>query len=105
MNFSVGQNSWEMNHSELFDFLASMTEDERSLVHTASTLERILIRLILFVCGLWGSFTKLFLLYNLAKEKHSERPINILIIIDQSVDFMTNMMIIFNTIAKVSRIN
>ena len=92
----------EMNNSELFAFLPFMIEDERSPIFTAPMHVRIILRLIYFVFGFWGIFAKLFLMYNLTKEKFAERPINILIVIDQSVDFISNMVITFDTFSKVS---
>ena len=90
-----------MNSSELFDFLPSMTEDERSVIITAEVPERIFFVAFCFVCGAWGTFMKLFLYHNLTKIKISERPINILIIIDQTIDLIGNLVVIINTMVKV----
>ena len=91
-----------MNNSELFEFLPAMINDERSLVYTLQSPERIFLLVISFVCGIWGTFMKLFLFYSLTKEKITERPINILIIIDQTIDFLGNLVININTTVKVS---
>ena len=91
-----------MNNTELFDFMPSMTEDERSLAFTIKLPERIFFLVIYCVCGAWGTFMKLFLYYKLMNEKISERPINILVIIDQTIDFIGNLVININSIVKVS---
>ena len=90
-----------MNNSELFEFLPSMVQDERSLTYTMPSPDRHYLEVIYATCGLWGGFMKLFLFYNILKEKISERPINILILIDQAVDFVGSTFLITNTIVKV----
>ena len=91
-----------MNNSELFNFAPYMVEDERSVLHTVPQYERTSFVVIHAVCGVWGTLMKLFLFFHLKKEKISERPINVLIIIDQTVDFIGNLVITINTVVKVS---
>ena len=71
------------NNSELFDFLPLMTEDERSLIFSLTSTERIVMTMSFILAVVWGSIMKFFLYYNLAQEKLSERPINLLILVDQ----------------------
>ena len=93
-----------MNNSELFEFLPLMIEDERAIYYTGLMPERIIFTTLYVVCGIWGILMKLFLFYNLMQQKISERPINILIIFDQTVDLIGNVFININTTLSVSLI-
>ena len=90
-----------MNNSELFEFLPFMVEDERDF-SDMPLVRRVFLLVFYFTCGIWGSVMKLFLFYNLKQEKISERPINILIFIDQFVEYIGNMLMITNTTVKVT---
>ena len=90
-----------MNNSELFEFLPLMVDDERAYIYTISLILRILLSVVCTSSGLWVTAMKFFLFYNLMQEKISDRPINILIFIDQAVDYIVNIVIIINTSIKV----
>ena len=90
-----------MNNSELFDFLPFMIDDERAFIYTMPLSIRVSYLMTYIICGIWGSGMKFFLFFNLMQEKISERPINILIIIDQSIEYFGNIVVIVNTIIKV----
>ena len=79
-----------------------MIEDERAIYYTGLMPERIIFTTLYIVCEIWGILMKLFLFYNLMQQKISERPINILIIFDQTVDFIGNVFININTTLSVS---
>ena len=93
-----------MNNSELFYFLPSMIDDERSLAYSSPWYVTIYHSIVQLLSGICGTFMKLFLVYNMTKEKISERPINILIIIDQTVDFVGNSVLIISALIHVSKI-
>ena len=91
-----------MNNSELFDFLNHMTEDGRSLTFKMSFWERVVIGGALLVAGIWGTLMKLFFYYNIWQEKLSQRPINILVLMDQIIDHITKVTVIVNAVIMVS---
>ena len=90
------------NNSELFEFLPLMVEDERTIYFRGEMPERIFFTTLYMVCGVWGALMKIFLLYNLMQQKISERPINILIMFDQTIDFIGNVVINISTTINVS---
>ena len=90
------------NNSELFDFLPLMTEDERSLIFSLTSTERIVMTMSFILAVVWGSIMKFFLYYNITKEKISERPINILILLDQVIEHITNLYLATVSTLKVS---
>ena len=90
-----------MNSSELFDFLPFIVDDERAFIYTMPLILRVTVVLFLVIGGIWGSAMKFVLFYFLMQEKLSERPINILIFIDQFVDYIGNIVIIIKGTIKV----
>ena len=83
--------------------MPSMVEDERA-VHNIPLNRRIALLVLYSISGIWGSAMKFFLFYYLKREKISERPINALIFIDQFVDYIGNIVVIINTIIKVTHL-
>ena len=90
-----------LNNSDLFDFLPQMTEDERSVIFILTVTERILVIVGFALTAIWGSVMKFFLYYNVLKEKITERPINILILLDQVIEHVTNLYLVAVSAAKV----
>ena len=90
------------NRSELFEFLVNITEDQRSLAYKMPPSQRILIVVIVIATIVWGSMMKCFLYKNFMKEKLSERPINVLIFLDQVVEHFTKLALALYAVIKVS---
>ncbi len=88
---------------ELYEFVSHMTEDERTLLLQIPTYEKVIMSLVSVLTLIWGTFMKCFIYYNISKEKVSERPINILIAIDQVIHHVLNSVFIAGTIVKVKR--
>ena len=90
-----------VNNSDLFDFLPQMTEDERSVIFILTETERSLVIVGFALTAIWGSVMKFFLYYNVLKEKITERPINILILLDQVIEHVANLYLVAVSAAKV----
>ena len=90
-----------MNNSELYEFVAHMTEDQRSLAMTMPFTERLIFVVPLILSVVWGTLMKLFIYYSLWQENLSKRPINILILMDQVIDHITKTFIVGNAIVMV----
>ena len=90
-----------LNNSDLFEFLPQMNEDERSVIFILTETERSLVIVGFALTAIWGSFMKFFLYYNVLKEKITERPINILILLDQVIEHVTNLYLVAVSAAKV----
>ena len=90
-----------MNKTELFNFLPQMTEDERSVIFLLTSAERIFFITCLVLAAIWGSAMKAFLYYNIMKEKISDRPINILILLDQIIEHVANLYLTTVSVLKV----
>ena len=90
-----------VNNSDLFDFLPQMTEDERSVIFILTLTERSLVLVGFALTATWGSVMKFFLYYNVLKEKITERPINILILLDQVIEHVANLYLVAVSAAKV----
>ncbi len=88
--------------SELYGFLPYMTEDERTLLFQIPTFQKATMITTISLSILWGSVIKLFLYHQISQEKWSERPINILTLIDQVIHQFFNTVIGIGMIAKVS---
>ena len=88
--------------SELHEFVSHMTEDERTLLLQVPTYQKVIIMTVSIATLVWGTFMKCFIYYNVSKEKMSERPINILIIIDQVIHHVLNTIFIMGSIVKVN---
>lgn len=91
-----------MNTSELFDFIPRMTDNEKSFIFNLSLVEKIIFSSLFIWSIVWGTLMKLFLYYNLKQEKMSERPINVLILVDQLIEHATNFILIVNSTIKVT---
>ena len=91
-----------MINSELYEFLAMMTQDERALSIAMSISQRVVFVTASVISALWGTFVKFFIYFNISREKFSERPINMLILYDQVVDHFMKMLLFFYAIAKVN---
>ena len=68
--------------SELYDFLKSMTEDDRTFLLQIPVYQKALLGMVIIFSIVLGSFMKIFIYVNMADENWSERPINVLIVID-----------------------
>ena len=90
-----------VNNSDLFDFLPQMNEDERSVIFILTVTERSWVLAGFALTAIWGSVMKFFLYYNVLKEKITERPINILILLDQVIEHVTNLYLVAVSAAKV----
>lgn len=90
-----------LNNSELFEFLPLMTDDQRSSLYVLTSTERGLMITSFTAAVIWGSAMKFFLYYNIMKEKISERPINVLILLDQVIEHFTNVSVASGAIMKV----
>ena len=90
-----------LNNSDLFEFLPQMNEDERSVIFILTETERSLVIVGFALTAIWGSVMKFFLYYNVLKEKITERPINILILLDQVIEHVTNLYLVAVSAAKV----
>ena len=90
-----------VNNSDLFDFLPQMNEDERSVIFILTLTERSLVLVGFALTAIRGSVMKFFLYYNVLKEKITERPINILILLDQVLEHVTNLYLVAVSAAKV----
>ena len=88
--------------SELYGFLPHMTEDERTLLFQIPTFQKAMMITTISLSILWGSVMKLFLYHQISQEKWSERPINILTLIDQVIHQFFNTVIGIGMISKVS---
>ena len=91
----------DLNRNELFDFLPHMLDDERTLLFQMPFYQKILMSIIISVSMLWGILVKCFIFYCISKEKWMERPINVLIILDQIIHLSFNVLIGIGMIVKV----
>ena len=71
------------NIVDLFGFIPYMDEYERTFMLRLPTRERIVLTLVLSLSLIWGTLMKVFVYFNVMNEKFSERPFNVLIIVDQ----------------------
>lgn len=71
------------NIVDLFGFIPYMDENERTFMLRLPTRERIVLTLVLSLSLIWGTLMKVFVYFNVMNEKFSERPFNVLIIVDQ----------------------
>lgn len=90
-----------LNNSELFDFLPFMVNDERSFSITMQLSERITFGALLCISFTWGSFIKFFIYHEIFRQKFSERPINVLILVDQIADHIIKTGFLFYLFPKV----
>ena len=90
--------------SELFNFLPRMVENERSVIYHMTPAEKAALAAPLIWAVIWGSLMKFFLYFNLMQEKLSERPINVLILLDQVIDHLTSCATATYIVLKVSTI-
>ena len=90
-----------LNSSELFEFLPHMTHDEKTLTLAMPLGQKIFFVTVFFCSAVWGSLMKFFIYYNVMREKFTERPINILILIDQVIEHITKTMTCFYVLIKV----
>ena len=88
--------------SELFNFINEMTEDDRTLLLKTSPLSKQVVGVVLMLTFLWGSLMKAFIYFNISSQKISERPINVLIIIEQVLHHSLNCVVIVGSGIKVS---
>ena len=88
--------------SDLFDFLPHMLDDERTLLFQMPLHQKILMGVTITVSMLWGGLIKCFIFYCISREKWMERPINVLIILDQIIHLVFNLIIAVGMIVKVS---
>ena len=90
-----------LNRNELFDFLPHMLDDERTLLFQMPFYQKILMSLTISVSMLWGILVKCFIFYCISREKWMERPITILIILDQIIHLFFNLLIAIGMVVKV----
>jgi len=69
--------------TELFGFIEFMVEDERTLLIQMPFYHKVLMFSVITLSILWANLMKIFIYFNLMEEKLTERPINVLILIDQ----------------------
>jgi hypothetical protein len=91
-----------MNMSEIHNFLLHMSEDERTLLFQMPFGQKVLMAFVISMSIIWGSLMKLFIYYNIGQDKWKERPINILIIIDQVIQHFFNTVIGIGMVVKVT---
>ena len=82
--------------------MPQMTEDERSVIFLLTYAERIFFIAGFACAAIWGTAMKAFLYYNIMQEKISERPINVLILLDQVIEHVINVIMAVGTSIKVS---
>ena len=87
--------------SEIHDFLLHMSEDEQTLLFQMPFGQKVLEVLMAFVISM-SIIMKLFIYYNIGQDKWKERPINILIIIDQVIQHFFNTVIGIGMVVKVT---
>jgi len=68
--------------SEFYDFFGHMTEDSRTFLLQMPTYQQLILSLIVIISMLAGTLMKFFIYYNISMEKWSDKPINVLIVID-----------------------
>lgn len=83
-----------METDERFEFVGSMTDDERGVFLKLSFFPRIIFASIIITIWMFGSLMKFVMFKYLNRVKIVERPINILIVISQTSDYILNTAII-----------
>ena len=91
----------KMASLELFDFIPHMVEDQRSLLVKMSPIEKTIMAIIIAGSLVWGSLMKLFIYFYISKQKISERPIHILILLDQIIHHVMHTFIAVGFFARV----
>ena len=74
---------YSSHESELFGFIPFMVDDEKTLLLQLPTYQKAAMATLIIISIVWSNVMKIFIYYNVAGEKLADRPINILILIDQ----------------------
>ena len=69
--------------SELYTFIPFMVDDERAFIMQLSANETVTVASVIFISVVWGNIMEFFIYFQMAQEKLGDRPINILIFLDQ----------------------
>jgi hypothetical protein len=88
--------------SDLYSFLDHMIEDDRTLLLSMSPVQKVTTVVILTLSLIWGTLMKVFVYYSISGQKVSERPVNVLIIVEQILHHIFNYVIIAGSLVKVS---
>jgi len=89
------------NLTELYTFTESMIEDERTLLLQMPLYQRLFMASVIILSTIWNSLTKIFIYYHISKEKLTDRPINVLILLDQMIQHIFTTVIAFGMVIKV----
>ena len=89
--------------SELHNFLPKMVEDERTLLFQIPIGQKALMTCVISISIVWGSLMKALIYSSISKDRWNDRPINVLIIIDQVIQHLFNIIIAIGMIVKVKR--
>ena len=87
---------------ELYNFLPQMVDDERSLFFQMPFYQKVLMTLTILLSLAWGTLMKCFIFYCTSKDKWTDRPINVLIVLDQVIHFFFHFVISTGMLLKVS---
>ena len=81
---------------ELFGFIQFMVDDERTILLQLPLGPTVAMAAIIAISIVWSNAMKVFIYHSLAQEKLADRPINVLILVDQ-VTFELPSLIFSNT--------
>ena len=70
-------------NSELFEFIPFMVDDEKILLLQPTANQMVAMATLIILSIIWFNAMKVFIYYNVAQEKLTDRPINVLILVDQ----------------------
>ena len=98
--FSRASSSINMSQ-ELFGFLPQMVDDERSFTFQMQFYLKVLMTLTISLSMIWGTLMKCFIFYCISQEKWTEKPINVLIVLDQVIHLFYHSVISTGILLKV----
>ena len=78
-------------NSELFEFISFMVEDEKTLLLQPPAKQMAAMAALIILSIIWSNIIKIFIYHSMAQEKLADRPINVLILVDQVKFFLIGL--------------